>query len=190
MTTATMMALIALIASIISAGFSIYFGTRDRARLHAFSHLYKGDDEHAPHIKVAAINKGRRPLILRMWGGADDKGEWVGTFIERERQGHRLGEHERFEITLENGDLGFELDEFDEVVEFTELWFEDSIGRRHRVNGSRQHIKEFWTAWRSFSSAQEKKRKMSSMIAREVQSALSKEAALKDDGDANSEVAS
>jgi hypothetical protein len=161
--------LAALAVSMVGAGFSIYFNLRERAKLMALSQLLEGDEVEEPSIRITAINAGRRPLILRMWGGTDESGNWVGRFLDQEQQGLRLAEHERTDVMLRNSDLGFS---HDEVIEFTELWFEDSLGRRYRIKDSRKNIEKFWNAWKTHRAAQERQREMRGLVVREVKAAL------------------
>jgi hypothetical protein len=160
----------ALVISLTSLVSSIYFNSKERASLKTTSVLYRGDDEIEPKISVSAVNAGRRPLVLRMLVGTDDAGEWVGTYMGDKEHGKRLGEHERFELTLTCSDLGFF---HEEIVEFTELWFEDSIGRRHRIKDSRRNIEQFRVVWKKFNLDQQKQREIRNRIAAEVKAALS-----------------
>jgi hypothetical protein len=51
-----------------------------------------------------------------MWGGTGAKGEWVGTSLGEDGSGLRLGEHERFELSLDTNDLVFVDPEDDETI--------------------------------------------------------------------------
>lgn len=160
----------ALLVSLVSVSFSIYFNAREKARLKVVSRVYRGDDREAPSIAITAINVGRRPLILRMWGGTDDQKKWAGTFLGEGKQGLRLDEHERFDLALGNCDLG--LFHEDAVIEFTHLWFEDNLGRRYQIKGSRKHIKEFWSFWKARNELEASRQKIHSLITQEIKAAL------------------
>lgn len=165
----TVVSLAALTVSVISAGSSIFFNSRERARLTTKSVLYPGDDEQEPSITISAVNVGRRPLILRMWVGTDKAGKWVGTHLGDSTDGKRLGENERVQVRLTNVDLGWT---HDEVIEFSELWFEDTVGRRYRVKQSRKHIEEFWKLWRAFNDKAEEQRRVERLIETRVRARL------------------
>lgn len=142
MTRAEIISVVALVVSIASVAFSFYFNYRDRARPKATSKFYPGHDYGLPHISVTIVNAGRRPFILRMWGGSDEKGEWVGTFLGEGKSGLRLGEHERHDLSLEKNDLL--ADTPDGGILFHDLWVEDSLGRRHPIKDAKANVKLLW----------------------------------------------
>ena len=131
--------LIALVVSILSLGFSVYFNFLDRARVVTRCKFYPESEYNHAHIAVSIANAGRRAVILRLEVKADGKGHWVGTFLKPGEGGLRLGEHERRDLRLTHEDL-FEPNP-DEVLEVTDFWFEDTLGRRHRPKGIRQCLK-------------------------------------------------
>jgi hypothetical protein len=136
------LSLIALVISIGSLAASLYFNLRDRAKVEAKSKYYPGFEDGVPMIEMSVVNAGRRPVVLRMWGGTDSSGDWAGTMINSNEGGKRLAEHERYEVKLTRGDLiAFTPD--DDVV-FVDLWFEDTLGRRHRVLNARDHARKLW----------------------------------------------
>lgn len=160
----------AFVVSILSIAITIHFKLKEEAKIRAFSSLFLGDDEREPTIIVAAVNIGRRPIIVRMLVGMDDKKEWSGLYLGDDQQGVRLEENERFDRKLSSGDLGLSYDEIE--IEFTELYFEDAIGKRWRVDRSRSHIVEFRGAYKKYCAAQERKREMHALVAKQVQAAL------------------
>lgn len=142
MPSAEIISIIALLASFASLSASLYFNLRDRARIIAKSTYYPGRDGDAPSVAISVVNAGRRPIILRMLAGEDGKGEWVGTLLNPKESGYRLAEHERYDIRLLRDDLvAFTPD--DDVI-FTNLWFEDTLGRRHSVAGARENTGKLW----------------------------------------------
>ena len=164
----------ALAVSIVSVVVSIYSSVRDRGRLKTGSVLYASHEgAFEPAIHIEAVNVGRRPLIIRMWGGSDDKGEYAGTPIEEDSGGKRLGEHERVEFVLHRGNLGFFYD--GNTVDFTELWFEDTLGRRYMIKKSRDNIKGCNQAWVEFRKKVEATNNMRKIIRDEVLATLSPE---------------
>ena len=104
------------------------------------SKFYSGRSH--PYIEVTIVNAGRRPIILRMWGGSDEKGEWVGHFLGEEKRGLRLGEHERHDLSLDKNDLLSETP--DGEVLFHDLWVEESLGRRHPIKDAKANVKLLW----------------------------------------------
>ncbi len=56
-------------------------------------------------IAVQVVNKGRRPVILRLLGGHDSSGRWSGTYLDHEKGGLRLDEHGRHDFAIEPGRL-------------------------------------------------------------------------------------
>ena len=143
MARAEIISVIALLVSIGSLGFFIYFNYRDRAHLKATSRFYPGDPDYGPpHISVTIVNAGRRPIILRMWGGTDKEDHWVGHFLGEGKSGLRLGEHERHDLSLEKDDL-FAATLTDDVL-FENLWVEDSLGRRHPIKDAKANVKQLW----------------------------------------------
>ena len=77
-------------------------------------------------------------MVLRMWVGAGSIEIWVGTYVGDERSGLRLGEHTIYGFKLKKQDLP----EFapDGDVSIHDLWFDDTLGRRHLVQGARENL--------------------------------------------------
>jgi len=130
---------IALLVSVGSFGVAAYNAYRDRPHLRVTSAFY-GESEWGPaRISVTVMNKGRRPVILRLLGGNNSQGEYSGTFLEHDKGGFRLGEHERhdFSITKE-GAIMADPDAADEP--YVRMWIEDSLGNRHAIPRSREYL--------------------------------------------------
>jgi len=135
--------IVALVTSLTSVGVSIYFGLRDRPKVKTSCTLYPPYDENpVPRLFVRLVNAGRRPVIIRLFGGTFGKDGWQGTYLN-EGKGLRLGEHEFYEQTIspDDQDVLFSHEDSEAVQE---LWFEDSLGQRHPVKNSRKLLKEFW----------------------------------------------
>lgn len=142
MTISDYMATAALVVSFLSFGTSLYFGLRDRVNLKATSKLYyaSGDPRHTAYIEVKVVNQGRRVAILTMFGGILVNGEWIGTYIGDKGKGIRLEENEYHIEKVSQRELS-QYDPIEEDVnEYVELWFEDSLGRRHPVRDSIHNI--------------------------------------------------
>jgi hypothetical protein len=132
---------LALFSSLVSLACSIYFNLRDRAAVMTRSRVINDWYGGLASLEISIINKGRRAIILRMWGGTDGTVRWVGTVIGKNGEGSRLGEHERFSVVLSMEDLEGDTTP-DESIEFSDLWFEDTLGTRYFVEGARRHIAE------------------------------------------------
>jgi len=134
---------VALVISLGSLSVSGYVAFRDRPRLKITSRFVAASEYGPNRVVLTLINKGRRPVILRMLGGNSKDGKWSATFLDQKNGGLRLGEYERYEHTIEKGDtVCFHPD--NEVWLFERLWVEDSLGNRHPVPNSRDHIKKLW----------------------------------------------
>lgn len=137
------LSIIALVVAIGSLGVSAYVAFRDRARLKLISKFYEASEWGPSKIRVTVINQGRRVAILRLIGGSDSQGDWGGYFVEHEKGGRRLAEHERYEFDITKEDtVDFNRDGPELVYET--LWVEDSLEVRHSVPNSRELIKKLW----------------------------------------------
>lgn len=140
--TSDIIAIVAVAISIASLAASFYAIFLDRPRLKVSS-KYFGDSEYGSRrIVVTFVNVGRRPVILRLFGGHDETGDWVGSFLGKEEGGLRLGEHERHEFTIRKEDTVQISPEGD--IFFVQMWVEDSLGVRHPIPSSEKHIKLLW----------------------------------------------
>lgn len=138
MTRAEIISVLALVVSIASFCSSVLLGLRDRGRLVTASKFLPHWEGNPAHVLVSVVNAGRRPVILRMWAGAASKKDWVGTCLGEQGSGMRLGEHERHEFKLEKHDLLVATPDYDVLIE--DLWFEDTLGRRHIVAGAKANL--------------------------------------------------
>lgn len=138
MTWAEIISVVALLVSIASLCSSFFFGLRDRARLVTGSRYLPLWEENPAHVCVSIVNAGRRPVILRMWVGAESTEKWEGHFLGEGTAGLRLGEHERYEFKLEQHDLHAVTP--DEDFQIEDLWFEDTLGRQHTVRDVRANL--------------------------------------------------
>jgi hypothetical protein len=91
------------------------------------------------NISVTVVNVGRRPAILRLLGGSNNRGESSGTFFESIGGGMRLGEHERHDLTIERKDA-FAIDPDGPDEPYARMWVEDSLGNRYSVSRSREYL--------------------------------------------------
>lgn len=129
---------VALIVSLVSLGLSAYFGLRDRASLRTGSSFTEGWEGASPSVVATIVNAGRRPVVIRMWAGAESEKNWVGTYMGVEERGLRMAEHERYDLRLSKEDLYATTPEDDFWI--ADLWFEDTLGRRHKVKDAKANI--------------------------------------------------
>jgi hypothetical protein len=116
---------------------------RDRPRLKITAHFIPASEYGPNRVQLKLVNLGRRPVILRLLGGTSKDGKWSATFLEREKGGLRLGEHEMYEYTIDKEDTVSFHHEHDDLF-YDRLWVEDSLGRRHKVPASQALIKKLW----------------------------------------------
>ena len=140
MTPSEIISVIALGLSVISISVSIYNVLRDRAYLLIDSQFYGAWEGDQPYIHISIRNSGRRPVIIRMWACVDDDGNWVGKLLGKDHQGIRLGETEWYEFDFHIEDLYQETPDYD--VNVTDLWVEDSLGRRYKIKNARKNIRQ------------------------------------------------
>src|SRR6266404_3009204 len=129
---------LALLLSVISLGFSVYFNFRDRANIKTSSKFYAASEFGSASFHFTVVNAGRRPIILRMRGGVDKNGSWVGTHLGKDQTGLRLGEHERLDHSMKRDDL-FEQTP-DDVITLVDLWVEDTLGRRYTIKDAKKNL--------------------------------------------------
>lgn len=146
-------ALVALVVSMMSAGFSISFGLRDRARVRADSHFYAaGADEDGhwspPGVLVRIANHGRRTIYLEYLYfkyGRAGHADLAETLWEGDKYGRcRLSEGDKYEQFFDPDADGIFTN--DEGVRATQIFFEDSLGRRYKVRGAKHSLEAYFAA--------------------------------------------
>lgn len=136
---------IALIVSVLSFITSFYFGFRDRVRVRATSTFYPPHPEYdRAHLVIRILNRGRRVAVLTMFGGDLADRSWQGENLGEKDRGLHLTEHQFYERKFYPEDIGAISP--DSESEFVELWFEDSLGKRHKVKNSRKGIQQLKNA--------------------------------------------
>ena len=123
---------IALVVALLSFVASFYFGFRDRVNVKAFSTYYEG------YCSIKIVNHGRRAAIITMFGGDLENGYWQATHLGEKGLGIRLAEHEFHTENFSERDI-LAIGP-DHESEFINLWFEDSLGKRHLVKDSEEHL--------------------------------------------------
>jgi hypothetical protein len=139
----------AIVISLTSLGFSIYVAMRDRPRLKASCVLYHPNPDLPwpyPSVGIRAVNTGRRIVILTKLGRYYGKNRSASELLDHEKGGRRLGENEIYERTLRNDleDYTMLYYRSEEPENIEELWFEDTLGRKHAVRHSRKVLHRFW----------------------------------------------
>lgn len=120
----------------------MHFNLRDRAKLKFIVEYYAESEYDDAKICIAAVNEGRRPLILLLSGGCDLQGKnWVAEGLGENGRGIRLGEHERHDWTVYRNDLAHMGPVSDKVYDHDDLWVEDSLGQRHAIPKARESIR-------------------------------------------------
>jgi hypothetical protein len=139
--------LAALGLGLLNFGYTFWKDRRESPKIKTKCVLWEADDHVSyPRIHVSVVNAGRRPIIIRLFGGYYGESEFVGgEYIDDAKGGRRLGENEFFERTLTFGEdmiVLFSGEELDERVQ--ELLIEDTLGKRYKIKNSRKILREFW----------------------------------------------
>ena len=116
---------------------------RDRPRLTVSSNLWHDDVGNPCKFHVSVVNKGRRPVILKMLGGNSRTGGWGGTYFASTKGGIRLGEHEHYEFEIDK-EGGILLDESGPGGPYDVMWIQDTLGDRHDIPNTREYIEQLY----------------------------------------------
>ncbi|MCP5007734.1 MAG: hypothetical protein GY941_27930 [Planctomycetes bacterium] len=138
MTFTDYIAICALVVSTISICISAYNVFYDSPRLSASAKYYPGHEDDEPQIQIKVVNKGKRPAILRSFGGPLETGGWEAEHLGESDHGLRLSENGFYERTIYRDDVYTSNPNIDS--RFVAFWFEDSLGRRHEVKGSGESV--------------------------------------------------
>jgi len=130
--------LVAIVIALLSFAASFYFGYRDRVKVKAFSEIYQSDDGSA-YMEIRIVNHGRRVAVITMFGGNLENGGWQATHIGEKGLGIRLAEREFHKKFLSKGEVVSVSPEGES--EYVNLWFEDSLGKRHPVKNAEKHLR-------------------------------------------------
>ncbi len=132
----------ALLVSIISLWRTFLIG---KVRLKAWSEFIPTSEyNQQPYIVVKAVNNGHRPILLTLLGGKTGRKNWSATYVgqqleEDKGMGLLLKEGEYFRKNLSYEDI---ICFHDDVYEYENLWFENSLGKKIKVKNSVQNIKK------------------------------------------------
>ena len=154
METSSLIALLALIVSILSFGLAVYANQRDSARVKATSHLYRPEADGQeqppgpPCLEITVANHGRRPKKLEYMYITYQNGRshFVSeTLWEGDEHGHiRLGENDVYKHTIEPENDGILTDEDESKA--TGIFFEDTLNHTYRVKNAKRNIEAYFRA--------------------------------------------
>ena len=139
--------IVALLVSFLSAGFSIWFGIRDRARLIADSEYFPAtQDENGPIspplLQIEIANHGRRDVYLEYFYVRHGRGGPLliaETTWDSDIHGRcHLGEGDKYSHTFDPDTDSILVNEAG--VQATDLLFQDSLNRRYPVKDLRKNI--------------------------------------------------
>ena len=137
----------ALFISLVSVGFSIGFGLRDRAHIRASSKYAPAElDEDGPLspplMIVEIANFGRRDVYLEylyIQYGQDSRLAMAETTWEGDKYGRcRLGEGDKYTHVFEPDSDGILKNEQGEAA--TDILFQDSLNRRYHTKDAKKNI--------------------------------------------------
>ena len=133
------LSIFAILVSFASFIWSIHIGLRDRGRLKVTSTVYSsGPDGGSDYLEFKAVNHCRRPVILTMIWTQWSDGTKSGLYLNA--NGVRLGENEEYKRNYDATDKNAVSDE-GEHREALDLWFEDTLGRRYKINSIEKQLK-------------------------------------------------
>jgi len=105
----------------------------------ATSKFYPAHPEYdKAHLEIKVVNTGRRIAVLTLFGGDLEDGGWQGEGLGETGKGLHLAEHEFYNVKFYKDDVLAVSP--DSESNYVELWFEDSLGRRHKVKNSKKNI--------------------------------------------------
>ena len=130
-------ALLVALGSLCLSGFSFFF---DRVRLKATCKIYNHD---SPFLEIKIHNCGRRVATLTKFGGTLSDGHWVAHYLGEKNQYIRIEENHFHREELTYSDFQHFDEQKNDVFYYKNLWFEDSLGKRHKVKKSKHIIKQF-----------------------------------------------
>lgn len=138
---------IALLISGLSFVLSFYAIRRDNEKLKArswFFPSYFNEDNQLNvmrRIRIEAVNSGRRPIILTFLGVKYDDGHEKSVYLEHP-DGVHLNEKEKF--TQDDEDLFSMLYDHENGSAAVDMWFEDTLGKRHYIKGAKRHLELYF----------------------------------------------
>lgn len=139
------LSVVAIVISALSLFVSTWALLRDRSRLKVYSIFYPGHEDYGQTgIKFKAVNRGRRPIYIRSIGGDIEENGWHAQRVGEDEFGKKLEENQYVEEHWNRNDLIVEAPNFTD--RYVSIWFEDSLGRRYKVPGSKRYIKQLMSS--------------------------------------------
>ncbi len=130
----------AIVISLISLWFSIYFGFRDRGKIRTNCEILIG--ENTPDVLVvSAVNMGRRPIVITFFGIEYEDGESIANDLGKDGKGIRLGEKEKYEERIKI-QYNYLFNDSDSMI--YDFWFEDSMNKQYQVKNAKRNIRRFF----------------------------------------------
>lgn len=152
-----LISILALIVSLVSAGFSISFGLRDRAAIRTTSKYLPAEQDQEgpispPVLVLEVANFGRRDVYLEylyVQYGRSGHLSMAETTWEGDKFGRcRLGEGDKYTQAFDPDNDGILKDEQGE--EATDIFFQDSLNRRYHARDAGAQIKSYLEAARDY----------------------------------------
>lgn len=138
---ATGLSIAALFFSILSLGVSYYSIFLDRGRLRLKSNYYVTSEGASGYIRLYVVNIGKRPVVLKQWGGNAKDGTWAAESFNNGNLHLNEGQSHSWSVTR---DAACYTDDDGNFFEYIDLWVEDSAGKRHVFKDSHKHVRRFW----------------------------------------------
>lgn len=144
--------LLALLISTLSAGWSIWFGLRDRAHIKAASVFFPAAATDGPlspaGILITIANHGRRPVYLEylyFQYGKKGRADYAETLWDGDKYGRcRLDEGDKYEHFFDSDSDAIFTNE--EGRRATAIFFQDSLGRRYEVKNGGENLAAYFVA--------------------------------------------
>lgn len=141
-------AIVALLVALVSAGFSAWFGLRDRARIKTDSTYFPASEDSVgpPGISIRIANHGRRPIYLKNlyydYGGREGNALVEGFWESEGLVDGRLAEGREYEHFIDSDDDTRLKSE--NGVPARDIFFEDSLARRYYVKQARENLRRLF----------------------------------------------
>jgi hypothetical protein len=92
---------------------------------------------HDARISIEAVNTGRRLIILTGLGASYDNNSRT-MYLGKHPDGIELKEKQRY--LVDSSDVDFLIVDMQSGAGAIDFWFEDSLGDKHRVKGTKRHL--------------------------------------------------
>jgi hypothetical protein len=160
---------LAIALSLLSLAINAYRIYRDRSKLYVFSEVVfdcsKDQSEDLsnppPFLKILAVNKGARPIVLTDFGGQINKklASWwplKNDLVQSEENkvpclfnsglaqniGIKIEDGDVYELRIKHDDYTKLYSTYNDFLEFKKLFFKDVLGKKYFVKNSPKGLKE------------------------------------------------